>query len=125
MALGKTDDAQVAGNLTDAASGFVAPLNGCGIAKRIYFADVENKSDVFDLSAVLPFMSAFERHYRPSELAELWGLSPEVVRSIFSLEAGVLHVDRPETRSKRGYCSLRIPESVARDVHKRLTRIGS
>jgi hypothetical protein len=70
-------------------------------------------------------VSAFERHYRPSELAELWGLSPEVVRSIFVGEAGVLRVDRPETRKKRGYCSLRVPESIAREVYKRLTHIDS
>lgn len=70
-------------------------------------------------------MGAFERHYRPAELAELWGLSPEVVRSIFADEPGVLRIERPETRSKRGYCSLRIPESIAREVHKRCTQRNS
>jgi hypothetical protein len=55
------------------------------------------------------------------ELAELWGMSPKVVRKIFAAEPGVLKVDRPELRNKRGYCSLRIPESVAVSVHKRMS----
>ena len=65
--------------------------------------------------------TALERHYRPDELAEAWGLSVKVVREIFSGEPGVLRIDRPETRNKRGYCTMRIPESVVVRVHKRLT----
>jgi hypothetical protein len=65
--------------------------------------------------------TALERHYRPDELAETWGLSVKVIRQIFSSQPGVLKVDRPETRNKRGYCSMRIPESVVVRVHKRLT----
>jgi hypothetical protein len=65
--------------------------------------------------------TALERHYRPDELAETWGLSVKVIREIFSSEPGVLKVDRPETRNKRGYCTIRIPESVVVRVHKRLT----
>ena len=62
-----------------------------------------------------------ERHYRPDELSETWGLSVKVIREIFSAEPGVLKVDRPERRNKRGYCTMRIPESVVVRVHKRLT----
>jgi hypothetical protein len=40
-------------------------------------------------------------------------MSPKVVRKIFAAEPGVLKIDRPELRNKRGYCSLYIPESVA------------
>jgi hypothetical protein len=65
--------------------------------------------------------AALERHYRPDELAETWGLSVKVIRQIFSSEDGVLKVDRPETRNKRGYCTMRIPESVVVGVHKKLT----
>jgi hypothetical protein len=36
-------------------------------------------------------------------------------------EPGVMKVDRLELRNKRGYCSLRIPESVAINVHKRMS----
>jgi hypothetical protein len=64
---------------------------------------------------------ALERHYKATELAELWGMSVKLVRKIFVAEPGVLKVDRPELRNKRGYCSLRIPESVAVSVHKRLS----
>ena len=66
-------------------------------------------------------VTALERHYRPDELAEAWGLSVKVIREIFSSEPGVLKIDRPETRKKRGYCTMRIPESVAVRLHKRLT----
>ena len=52
------------------------------------------------------------RHYRPDELAETWGLSVKVIREIFSSESGVLKVDRPETRNKRGYCSMRSPSPL-------------
>ena len=65
--------------------------------------------------------TALERHYRPDELAETWGLSVKVIREIFLSESGVLKVDRPETRNKRGYCSMRIPDSVVVRVHKSLT----
>jgi hypothetical protein len=64
---------------------------------------------------------ALERHYKATELAELWGMSVKLVRKIFAAEPGVLKVDRPELRNKRGYCSLRIPESVAISVHKRMS----
>jgi hypothetical protein len=62
-----------------------------------------------------------ERHYRPDELAESWGLSVKVIREILSSEPGVLKIDRPERRNKRGYCSIRIPEYVVVNVHKKLT----
>jgi hypothetical protein len=45
---------------------------------------------------------ALEGHYKATELAEQWSLSPKVVRKIFADEPGVLKVDRPELRNKRG-----------------------
>jgi len=65
---------------------------------------------------------ALERHYTPTELAERWGICGKLVRLIFIGEAGVLRIDRPEQRNKRGYCSLRIPESVAIRVHRQLSK---
>lgn len=47
-------------------------------------------------------MRALERHYKAKELAELWGISIKLVRRIFAAEPGVLKVDRPELRNKRG-----------------------
>jgi hypothetical protein len=32
----------------------------------------------------------------------------------------VIKIDSPERRFKRGYCTVRIPESVAQRVHTRL-----
>jgi hypothetical protein len=64
---------------------------------------------------------ALERHYKATEIAELWGMSVKLVRKIFATEPGVLKIERPELRNKRGYCSLYIPESVALGVHKRLS----
>ena len=61
------------------------------------------------------------RHYSPDELAELWGVSAETIRSIFRDEPGVLKIGKTGTRTKRGYFTLRIPEDVAERVHTRLS----
>lgn len=63
-----------------------------------------------------------EKHYSVRDLAKLWGLSPDTVRPLFSERAGVLKIARPETRRKRRYTSLRIPASVAAQVHTELSR---
>ena len=65
-------------------------------------------------------MSALEKHYSVSDLAELWQLSTDTVRNIFREHPGVLKLDSPERLKKRGYCVLRIPESVAQKVHEQL-----
>ncbi len=62
-----------------------------------------------------------ERHYTPVELAEAWGLSPDLIRELFENEDGVLIVSRNQTRYKRQYRTFRIPESVAARVHRRLS----
>lgn len=61
---------------------------------------------------------ALERHYAPQELAELWGLDASTVRRIFQDEPGVLKIGRTGRRDgKRGYLTLRIPQSVVELVH--------
>lgn len=67
-------------------------------------------------------MSAFESHYTIQEIAEKWHLSEKAVRSLFRDEPGVIKIEAPETRFKRGYCTLRLPESVVQRVHSRLGR---
>jgi AraC-like DNA-binding protein len=67
-------------------------------------------------------MSAFEDHYTIQQIAERWHLSETAVRKLFRDEPGVIRIDSPEHRFKRGYCTLRIPESVAERVHARLGR---
>lgn len=62
-----------------------------------------------------------EHHYAVSEIAEIWNLGVDVVRKIFEREPGVLVIGDHGSRSKRRYLTLRIPESVAERVHRRLS----
>ena len=61
---------------------------------------------------------AFEKHYRVSELAELWGFCDNTIIKLFSDEPGVLRIER---FGKRKYTTLSIPASVALRVHERLS----
>jgi len=80
---------------------------------------------VTDRFAPLPTLeSAAERHYSVQELAARWNLSSDTVRKLFENEPGVLVIgngDRKHTR--RRYITMRIPESVAARVHRRLSRV--
>ena len=66
---------------------------------------------------------ALERHYSVQEIADMWAMSPKTVRRLFENEGGVLRWGSEEQltrhRRRRGYCSLRIPESVLIRVHQR------
>jgi len=69
-----------------------------------------------------PPPAAFERHFTVDELAGLWGLSRDSVIRIFEREPGVVIVQTPKgNRGRRGYRTLRIPESVALRVHRRMS----
>jgi hypothetical protein len=63
-----------------------------------------------------------ERHYSVQELASAWNLGHNTVRRMFEEEPGVLHVGKSFRRGRRGYVTLRIPESVAQRVHERGAR---
>lgn len=63
-----------------------------------------------------------QKHFTVPELAKQWKFSPSFIRSLFENEDDVLKIVRPELKHKRGYTNLRIPESVARRVHARLSR---
>jgi hypothetical protein len=67
---------------------------------------------------------ATERHFTPLELAELWNFTTPVIRELFANEPGVIRIGEPSRqegrRLKRGYFTLRIPQSVAVKVHTRL-----
>jgi hypothetical protein len=52
----------------------------------------------------------------------MWGLSRQTICRIFEDEPGVMKYGRAETRFKRKYCSLIIPQSVVMRVHQRLTK---
>ncbi len=73
------------------------------------------------LTWVLTPMSAFEQHYKPEQVAKLWGFSTPTIRSLFEREEGVLIINHPETRNKRGYKSMRIPGSVVARVAQSLS----
>lgn len=62
---------------------------------------------------------ALERHYSVAEVAKIWALSEKTIRRMFEDELGVLQWGSPETRRKRGYQTLRIPESVLLRVHRK------
>jgi hypothetical protein len=66
-------------------------------------------------------MSAGEQHYTVPQIAELWACSPKTIIRIFENEPGVIRLGRPETRFKRKRIILRIPDSVVRRVHAKLT----
>ena len=65
---------------------------------------------------------ANEKHYSVIEIAKLWALSEKTVRKIFEREPGVILWGGEETRHKRGYRTLRLPETVLCRVHRRLRK---
>jgi hypothetical protein len=62
-----------------------------------------------------------ERHYSPAELGELWNLSDDSIRRMFENEPSVLIFEAPEKCSGRRRRTIRIPESVAQRVYRRLS----
>ncbi len=62
-----------------------------------------------------------ERHYSPADLAKAWAVDVETIRNLFREEPGVVKIGEKSPRHERAYLTLRIPESVALRVHKRLS----
>jgi hypothetical protein len=60
---------------------------------------------------------AFERHYRISELAELWNLGRETLRMLVKDEDGVIKV---RLGGRKAHTIYSVPESVAKRIHTRL-----
>ena len=82
-------------------------------------------SHVVSASNLVPGSSvdlANERHYSIIEISKLWGLSEKTVRRIFDGEPGVIHWGSEETLHKRGYRTLRVPETVLHRVHRKLRK---
>lgn len=67
---------------------------------------------------------ALEKHYSVLELGRLWGVSAKTIRRMFQDEPDVVRWGQEERRFKRGYITLRIPESVVQRVHRRLLKTG-
>jgi hypothetical protein len=70
---------------------------------------------------------AGEQHFSPRDLTR-WGLSETKIRRLFEHEPGVLRIGEPSRRVgrrlKRSYYTMRIPESIALRVYRRLTAAG-
>lgn len=60
---------------------------------------------------------ASEKHFKPEEVAEMWGLHPDSIRRRFEREPGVLVLTESKP-GKRRYRVMRIPASVLERVHK-------
>lgn len=80
----------------------------------------QSNSSEASISNAAGSLAALERHYSVADLAKLWLFSESTVRRIFLREPGVLKLVHEETRFKRRYTSIRIPEHVAKKVHRRL-----
>ncbi len=78
------------------------------------FGDLPNASGLGSIDL------ANEKHYSIIEISKLWALSQKTVRKIFENEPGVIQWGTEETRHKRGYRTLRVPETVLLRVHRKL-----
>ncbi len=67
---------------------------------------------------------SLERHYSRNEVAELWGVSPQTVTRLVADEPGVAFLGHGETRKKRAYQPMRIPESAVIRVHRKLQQVN-
>lgn len=65
---------------------------------------------------------ALEPHFTVREIAEMWHVSDDTVRKVFRDEPGVLAIGSEESRFKRGYVTLLVPESVVKTVHRKHSR---
>ena len=73
-------------------------------------------------SSLGPFDLANEKHYSVIEIAKLWALSEKTVRRIFEREPDVIRWSSEEKLHKRGYRTLRVPETVLHRVHRKLRK---
>ena len=62
-----------------------------------------------------------EKHFRIGELAEKWGLGRETIRKLVKDEPGVILIRQGR---KKAHTTYSVPESVARRIHTRLTRVA-
>jgi hypothetical protein len=69
------------------------------------------------VAAVLVENSTFEKHYRVSDLARLWGLGRETVRKLVKDDPGVVKI---RMGRKKAHTIYTIPESAAQRIHTRL-----
>jgi hypothetical protein len=61
--------------------------------------------------------TTFEKHYRISELARMWGLGRETVRLLVKDDPGVIKI---RLGRKKAHTVYSVPESAAQRIHTRL-----
>ena len=61
--------------------------------------------------------TTFEKHYRISDLARLWGLGRETVRKLVKDDPGVVKI---RMGRKKAHTIYSVPESAAHRIHTRL-----
>jgi hypothetical protein len=64
--------------------------------------------------------TAFEKHYRVGDLAEMWSLGRETVRKLVKDDPEVVKIRMGRKKSNTIYS---VPESVARRIHTRLLNL--
>ena len=69
------------------------------------------------MAAVIFENAAFERHYRITDLSDLWGIGRETVRKLVKDDPDVIKI---RMGRKKAHTTYSIPESVARRIHTRL-----
>lgn len=79
-----------------------------------------NTLDSNGLSADRTETAFCQHHYTVEQVAEMWNISRDTIRRLFLGEEGVLKIERPGSRYKRSYVTLRIPESVLNRVYQRI-----
>jgi hypothetical protein len=65
--------------------------------------------------------TTFERHYRVSDLARLWGLGRETVRKLVKDDPGVIKI---RMGRKKAHTVYSVPESAAQRIHTRLLDVA-
>lgn len=58
-----------------------------------------------------------EKHYRPTDLARKWSLSPSKVRHMFKGVPDVKYIGQLGSSGRRSYTTMLIPASVAQRVY--------
>ena len=69
------------------------------------------------MAAPLAENTTFEKHYRISDLARLWGLGRETVRKLIKDDPGVIKI---RMGRKKAHTIYSVPESAAHRIHTRL-----
>jgi hypothetical protein len=73
------------------------------------------------VSDLLGEHTTFERHYRVSDLARLWGLGRETVRKLVKDDPGVIKI---RMGRKKAHTVYRVPESAAQQIRTRLLNVA-